>query len=655
MAIVAIGWALFQMGAVSVMVISSTHLRSIHLAFALTLIFLTAAPRKGGKREDQVKEGFGSQHRFSIWELLLGLAAALAALYIVLDYSGIANRVGQPIVRDRILGWGLVILLLEASRRSIGPALPIVALLVSALAFIGPYLPVSLAFRGITWDRYLSQMALTNEGIFGIPLGVSANFVFLFVLLGALLEKAGGGKWFIELATSFLGRFRGGPAKAAVVASGLVGTVSGSSIANVVTSGTFTIPLMKSIGYPPHKAGAIETTASTYGQLMPPIMGAAAFIMAEYLNVPYLVVVKSAILPALLAYTGLFLVVHLEALKLGLKGLPSDQLPPLGKTFFQGVHFLIPLLVLVYKLVVLRHTPESSAFFCIIVLLGVVLIKELIGAFRSRTSLGEMIKRVLSLWGEGCLQGALNMTSVAAATACAGIIIGVMMMGPGGLINETVERLAGGRIIPLLIMTMIACLLLGMGLPTTANYIVMASLTAPILVHVGGRAGLDIPLIAAHMFIFFFGVQADITPPVALAAYAASGISGSDPLRTGVQAFRFALPTFILPFLFIFNHDLLLYQIGSAFHLVVTIISAFCGMFALVALINGYLLRPNRWFEALLLLVIAFTFMNPYALTRLLNLHSPYILIAIDFAIFLLLFLYQSRTGSSVFNSNKRS
>ncbi|MFN3820831.1 MAG: TRAP transporter permease, partial [bacterium] len=544
--IVAGAWSLFQLGVASVVVVSSTHIRSIHLAFALALIYLTVKPKRG--RAKIVEEPvISSRFSFRWWELLLALAAALSALYIVMDYAGIASRIGQPIPRDRWLSLGLILFLFEASRRILGPALPSIGLAVSLLAFFGPHLPTQIAFRGVSLDRYLTQIALTNEGIFGIPLGVSANFVFLFVLLGALLDRAGGGKWFIEIATALLGRFRGGPAKAAVVASGLVGTVSGSSIANVVTSGTFTIPLMKSIGYPPYKAGAIETAASTYGQLMPPIMGAAAFIMAEYLNLPYIAVIKSALLPAIMAYTGLFFVVHLEALKLGLKGLPPEELPHLKEVFLKGIHFLIPLGVLIYKLVILRHTPESSAFFTVIALVGVVSVKELGGRWLSGEGVGRSVKVIANFFWNGLTQGAISMTSVAVATACAGVVIGVMMMGPGGLINEAVERIAGGKIIILLLMTTVACLILGMGLPTTANYIVMASLTAPILVHVGAKAGLEVPIIAAHMFIFFYGVQADITPPVALAAYAASGIAGSEPLRTGVQAFRYALPTFLLP------------------------------------------------------------------------------------------------------------
>lgn len=602
---------------------NSSIARAIHLTFAFLLTYLSY-PLLRTPREHGILKNFTRRDRFNWFEILIAIIAALAALYLVLDYDGLATRIGNPILRDRIIGLTLILILLEAGRRVLGLPMPLIALILSSLAFLGPHLPGALAFRGISLDRFLSQITLSNEGIFGIPLGVSANIVFLFVLFGAMLERAGGGQWFIQLATSLMGGFMGGPAKAAVVASGMVGMVSGSSVANAVTAGTLTIPLMKSIGYPATKAGAIETASSVWGQLMPPIMGAAAFIMAEYLNVPYLTIVKSAIIPAILVYSAMFFIVHVEAAKLGLKGIPRSELPKFFPTLISGLHYLIPIGILIYKLVILRHTPESSAFLAISSLVILMLLQEPIQAFRKKESIKNAWKSAVIGIGKSLASGAKNMIGVAIATACAGIIIGVMTMGPGGMINEAVERLSGGSIMLLLFITMLASLVLGMGLPTTANYIVMASLTAPIIVTVGAKLGLEVPLIAAHMFVFYFGICADITPPVALAAFAASGIARSDPVKTGFQAFYYALPTFLLPYMFIFNTDLLLVDVGGWYNVAAVIITGMIAATSLAAALQGWFLTKIKWWEAILLVFSAILLFRPYLFAELLHLGSKW-------------------------------
>ncbi|MFC2150683.1 TRAP transporter permease, partial [Calditrichota bacterium] len=388
----------------------------------------------------------------------------------------------------------------------------------------------------------------------------------LFVLFGSMLDKAGGGKYFIDLSTALLGSFRGGPAKAAILSSGLTGMISGSSIANVVTTGTFTIPLMKSVGYPAKKAGAIEVASSVGGQLMPPIMGAAAFIMAEYVNMPYIEVVKAAFLPAFVAYAALFYISHLEACKLGLRGLRKDEKPEFLPTFIGGLHYLIPIAVLIYELVYLRHTPETAVFNSIVFLTFVMLVQHPLRALRRGQPIVPALKRSVMEILSSLVTGARNNVTVAVATASAGIIVGVVTMGLGGMITEAVAFISGGNIYLLLFITALASLILGMGLPTTANYIVMASLTAPIIVQVGGDIGLVVPLIAAHLFVFYFGILADDTPPVGLAAYAAAAIAKSDPIQTGIQGFMYDIRTAILPFMFIFNFELILWGVHNWFY-----------------------------------------------------------------------------------------
>ena len=508
-----------------------------------------------------------------VYDILLGAIAAMSSLFIVLDYDGLIMRQGLPGWFDVWVGMTCTIFLLEAARRALGPALAILCFLFLVYLFVGPYMPDLLRHRGLPLDFAANDIYLSTSGIFGVPLGVSASIIFLFVLFGSLLEKAGAGKYFIDVAFAAFGRFRGGAAKAAIVASGASGLYSGSSIANTVMTGTFTIPLMKKVGLPPYKAGAVEVAASTNGQLMPPVMGAAAFIMAEILGIPYIDVVRAAIIPALISYLALFYVVHLEALKLDIRALRKDELPALIKTFVRGLHYIAPILVLFYFLLVLRRSPVLSALYAVEALAVIMILQRPIIAWLVMTLAKKDGKDTsafvpLLVAGiregfvdifNGLVAGARNMISIGVATAAAGIIVGVVQStGLVGRFVTLIDAVSMGSIYIVLVLTAITSMILGMGLPTTANYILMASLTAPVIVELGGNAGLVFPIIAAHLFVFYFGILADDTPPVGLAAYAAAAIAQSDPIKTGIQGFTYDMRTAILPFVFIFNTELLM-------------------------------------------------------------------------------------------------
>ena len=620
---IAIGWALFQMLLAGYWVLEGTIVRSIHLAFAMALLFLLN-PMMRKKRK-----GLGYffvTDKIPLMDYFLAILGTCAALYIFLatQYDDLAYRAGAPLTRDLAFGILLVVLLLEAARRVIGPALSIIAIGFTIYAFLGPYMPDFMAFKGVSLRKYCSNISLSTEGIFGIPLGVSSSIVYLFVLLGALLDKAGAGRFFTDLALSFLGKYKGGPAKAAVVASGATGLVSGSSIANIVTTGPFTIPLMKKIGYPAKKAAAVEVASSTDGQLMPPIMGAAAFIIAEYVNIPYIEVVKAAAIPAFVSYFGLFCITHLEASKLGIMGMPKADIPQLFRTLKNGLHYLIPLSVLLYELIILRHSPEMAAFRAIITLFVVIFYQEVRRAWMDGGGYGLGIVNAVKIILGGMIQGSKNMVSVALACAAAGIIVGVVNMGIGGMISEIVEALSQGNIYMLLFITAIASLLLGMGLPTTATYIVMASLTAPIIVEVGRGFGFVLPLISAHLFCFYFGILADDTPPVGLAAYAASAIADSDPIPTGVQGFLYDIRTSVIAFLFVFNPDLILYGITSWPHALMIFVMALFAISSFECFAQGWCLVKNKWYDIPFFLAATFILFHPGGLANLLGLDLQY-------------------------------
>ena len=524
--------------------------RAIHLGFALILTFLIFPIARGKK--------------ISPIDIFISLIAAFCCFYIYFFYDNLVDRGGILLVQDifgfkvpieLIIGAIGIIILLEATRRAIGLPLVIIAICFLLFSYFGKYAPDIISHGGLSLKRLVGFQWFDQEAIFGIPIGVSVDFIFLFVLFGALLETAGGGKYFLDLAFAMVGKMRGGPAKAAILGSGMTGMISGSSIANTVTTGTFTIPIMKKTGFSKEKAGAIEVSSSVNGQIMPPVMGAAAFVMASFIGVTYFEVVKHAFLPAIISYIALFYISHLEALKLGLKGMEESDVPHLKKTFLSGLHFLIPIFVLIYLLVYMRYTAAYSIFYATFALIIVNLINRLKKNKDLKTGLIGWYNETIV----GFQKGAINMVGVGIAIATAGVIVGAV--GSTGLSTNlivVIETIARDNVVILIFLTIILCLLLGMGLPTTANYVVVASLMATVLVDVGNASGFIFPLIAVHLFVFYFGLMADVTPPVGLASYAAAGISGGDPLKTGVQAFWYSLRTGILPIVFLFIHDLLL-------------------------------------------------------------------------------------------------
>ena len=682
---VALAWSLFQLWIASplpfslgVFVFNDTESRAIHLAFAIFLAFAAYPAFKRSPR-DYVPEQ----------DWVLAAVAAFCAAYLFLFYKELAQRPGTPTDMDLAAAVVGMLLLLEAARRALGLPMVILAAVFLVYIFFGPYMPEVIAHRGASLSKGMSHMWLTTEGVFGVAVGVSTSFIFLFVLFGALLETAGAGAYFIKSAIALLGHMRGGPAKAAVVASASTGLISGSSIANVVTTGTFTIPLMKSVGYRADKAAAVEVSSSVNGQIMPPVMGAAAFLMVEYVGITYVQVMKHAILPALISYIALYYIVHLEALKMNLQGLPRREplpwqramisttltvsglvilsaiiywgfgwlktvfgestfivigllmlgayiglvryaanfpelhmekpdekmefLPEIGPTLKAGLHFLLPVAALIWNLMVEQLSPALSAFWATLFLMFILVTQRpLFALFRRTGDVGAAAKQGFSDLFSGLVTGARNMIGIAIATATAGIIVGtVTLTGIGLAMTELVEVLSGGNLMIMLILVAVICLVLGMGLPTTANYIVVSTLMAPVIVELGAQTGLLVPLIAVHMFVFYFGLMADVTPPVGLASYAAAGIAKSEPMLTGLTAFSYSARTAILPFMFIFNTQLLLIGIDNTFQLILTIITATVASMMFAAATQGYFITKSRLHESALLLLVTFTLFRP--------------------------------------------
>jgi len=610
-AAIAIIWSLFQLWYASPFpfifnfgMFKGLPARAIHLGFALTLAFLIYPFAKGKK--------------ISVFDILISFLGAFSCFYIYFFYDQLVDRGGVllsisignnfdlPI--ELIIGSLGILILLEATRRAIGLPLVIIAICFLLFSYFGRYAPEIISHGGLSLNRLVGFQWLDQEAIFGIPIGVSVDFIFLFVLFGALLETAGGGKYFLDLAFAMVGKMRGGPAKAAILGSGMTGLISGSSIANTVTTGTFTIPIMKKTGFSKEKAGAIEVSSSVNGQIMPPVMGAAAFVMASFIGVTYFEVVKHAFLPAIISYIALFYISHLEALKLNLKGMEDADVPNLKKTFLSGLHFLIPIFVLIYMLVYLRFTASYSIFYATVSLILVNLVYLLIKNSFSKDALKIWFNQTIV----GFEKGALNMVGVGIAIATAGIIVGAV--GSTGLSTNliiVIESIAKDNVTILLFLTIILCLLLGMGLPTTANYVVVASLMATVLVDVGNASGFIFPLIAVHLFVFYFGLMADVTPPVGLASYAAAAISGGDPLKTGLQAFWYSLRTGILPIVFLFNHELLLIGIENIWHAFVVIITSLAGILVFTSATQGWFINKLKWYEIIVFLIISISLLSP--------------------------------------------
>lgn len=619
---VAVAWSLFQLATAKWWLLDAIVIRCVHLAFALFIVFLEVPFFK----KLRIGPSFlYNRQRIPIIDYLLAGVAAFAALYYALFYEQISGRQAMPNRTDIVVGILLLVVLLEGARRVIGPALSVVAILFISYAFLGEQMPDFLAFQTKSLARFINQMSLTDAGIYGIPLDVSAKIVFLFVLFGAMLEQAGGGRFFIQLAMSLLGTFRGGPAKAAILASGLTGMISGSSIANIVTTGTFTIPLMKKVGYPAKKAAAIEVAASTDGQLAPPIMGAAAFIIAETLNIPYVDVIKAAAIPAFASYAALFYITHLEACKLGLKGIPRRELPAFGKVLAAGWHFLIPLGVLLYHLIIKRHSPDLAAFHAVWVMGLIMLIQKPLKAWRSGESQASAWKASSTDILLSLASGARAMVPVALATAAAGIIVGVVALGPGAKVVEIIAHLSQDNIYLMLLITALISLFIGMGLPTTATYIVVATLVAPAIVKIGEANGFHVPPLAAHLFCFYFGILADDTPPVGLAAYAASAIAKSPPIPTGIQAFTYDVRTAILPFMFVFNAELILHGVDHWGTALLVFVMACLGNLAFASATQGWLAARNRWFHLPFLLAATLFCFRPDLFGQWFNLEGAHV------------------------------
>ena len=621
-ALVAFIWSLFQLWYASPLpfivgfgVLIDVPARAIHLGFALFLTFLSFPFLKRDRRK-----------KFGLINFCLAIVAFFCTFYLFYNYEALVYRNGVLLTHEiniferqfnfpteLILGMVGILLLLESTRRAIGTPLVIVALIFLLYSIFGQSMPEMISHQGLSLKRLVGYHWFGGEAIFGIPISVSVSFVFLFVLFGSMLDFAGGGRYFLSLALALVGKFRGGPAKASILASGLTGMISGSSIANVVTTGTFTIPIMKKTGFPAVKAGAIEVAASVNGQIMPPIMGAAAFIIAEMLGITYFQVITHAFIPAIIIYLSLFWISDLEASKLGLKGMDKNEIPELGKTFRSGIHFLIPIALLIYLLIIKRWTAGSAVFYSILAMMAIMIIQKIDFKNFSSTSLllhqiGDGFKDI----ARGMIRGAVNMTNVAIAIVTAGIIVGAL--GSTGLSNymiEVVEIISRGNIIILLFMVMVLCLILGLGLPTTANYLVVAALMANVIVEIGGASGIILPIIAVHLFVFYFGLMADVTPPVGLAAYAAAAISRADPIRTGVQAFYYEIRTAILPFVFIFNPALLLIGVNNIWHGLLIFVVSLIAILAFASAAQGWLLIRLRWYEIIALLFVTVSMFRP--------------------------------------------
>ena len=685
LALVAAAWSVFQVWYASPLpfvigfgIFNDTEARAIHLAFAVFLAFAAFPAFKSSSR--QVVP-------WTDW--VLALIGAFCAGYLFLFYNELATRPGQPTRFDFAVGLVGVAIMLEATRRAMGMGMLVTTGFFILFVFAGPFMPEVIQHKGASLQRFVSHMWLTTEGVYGVALGVSVQFIFLFVLFGTLLDLAGAGNYMMQISFALLGHLRGGPAKVAVVSSALNGLVSGSSVSNVVSGGIFTIPLMKRTGYSGVKAGAIEAASSINGQIMPPVMGAAAFLMVEYVGIPYIEIIKHAALPAVISYVALFYIVHLEALKydlkaitrtrqtglreraigwaLGISGtlaacaaiyyvitfvrwvfgdaagwalaavtvvtyigllafsarypdLPRDdpnapvvRLPEPWPTTRAGLHFFVPIVVLLWCLMVEELSPGTSAFWATATTMAmVVTTPALLAAVRRSGAIGAALRKGFADLWQGLVLGARNMIGIAVACASAGLIVGtVTLTGMGLMMTDFVEFISAGNVLAMLVLTAVICLLLGAGVPTTANYILVATLMAPVIVELGARSDLVIPLIGVHLFVFYFGIMADVTPPVGLASYAAAAISGDDPNQTGLQATWYSMRTALLPFVFIFNPQILFIGVGSWWEVVVVCISATIASLLFAAATMGYFRARCTWWEIGLLLVATFLFFRP--------------------------------------------
>lgn len=558
-------FVLFQLYATLSGAITAQVLRATHLAFVQLLAFLLFPPTKNSPR-----------NTLPWYDIVLGLIGVACWLYIVVNFDSLVRRSGNNTPLDVAVGIVGILVLFESCRRIVGLPIMIIAGSFIVFAFAGKYLPGFLHHRGYSLQRVVCHLFYNTEGIMGTPIGACSTFIFLFILFGALLEKTGIGHFFIDVCNALAGGASGGPAKVAVLSSALLGTVSGSSVSNTVGSGSFTIPMMKKLGYKGEFAGAVEAAASTGGQIMPPIMGAAAFLMAESLGLPYITIVKAAIVPAILYFTGIFITVHLEAKKLGLKGLPKDQLPRFMPLLLRKGYMILPLVVIIYFLC----AGKTAVFAALMGIIACVLVG--FGVSVSDLAHG----RKPSFGGKDIVEimctAARNIISVAIACGMAGIIIGIVTLtGLGLRLGNGLVMLAHGKLLLTLVFTMVASIILGMGAPTTANYLITSTITA------GAIISLGIEPLAAHMFAFYFGIIADVTPPVALAAIAGAAIAKAKPMKTALNATKLAIGAFIIPYMFVYNSKMLMIN-ASALSVVMIIITAILGMFGISVALEGY-------------------------------------------------------------------
>ncbi|RSD29496.1 TRAP transporter permease [Mesobacillus subterraneus] len=596
-----LAFSLFQLYTSIFGVLTAQLQRSIHLGFALALIFLLFPARKKNLRAKKV----------AWYDLLLALIAVAVGAYWPLMIDELVNRVGRLTPTDFYIGIAAILLVLEATRRTVGLPITIIAALFMTYALYGPYMPGFLAHRGLDLESLVQTMFFTTEGILGTPLGVSSTFIFLFLLFGAFLVKTGVGQYFNDLAVAVAGKSTGGPAKVAIFSSALQGTISGSSVANVVTSGSFTIPMMKKLGYRKEFAGAVEAAASTGGQLMPPIMGAAAFLMVEFIGggITYWDIAKAATIPALLYFTGIWIMTHFEAKRVGLRGLKDEEMPN-RKEVLKKIYLLLPILIVIILMVSGMSIMRAA--------LWSILSTIIVSAFNKATRIG--FKDAI----DALVDGARTALSVAAATAAAGIIVGVVTKtGLGLKLANGLLDLSGGYLIPTLMLTMLAAIVLGMGSPTTANYVITSTIAAPAIILLG------VPDLSAHLFVFYFGIIADITPPVALAAFAAAGVSGGEPLRTGVNSAKLAIAAFIIPYMFVLSPQLLMID-TTWYELIWVVFTAISGMLAIGAGIIGYWLRKLQWWERVLGIVGGIMLIYPEGMTDIIGLGIFILVVALQ-------------------------
>ena len=612
MLLLGLAWSFFHFYTLGFGLLTSTLQRSAHLAGALALCFLYY-PRNRKKTT-----GYNAVPWYDVVLAVLGF---VTIIYVFVFYKDLVNRVGAPLPLDVWMGGIATVLLLAAARRAFGLALPLVTIVFLIYPFVGQYLPHLIGHRGYRITRVINELYLTNSGIFGIPIGVSSTFVFAFVLFGSFFQASGAASYIVRLAFAILGRFRGGPAKAAVLASGFMGSISGSSVANTVVTGSITIPTMKNTGFSPEVAGAVETAASTNGQFLPPIMGAAAFIMAEFTGIPYWQIAAAAVLPAVISYAGLLGMVHLQAAKTGMKPMPKAEIPPFMRTFLSGIFYWIPVGVLVYYLLIVRLTPFTAGFIAILVILGIIVMKRgvaLVTEVRKGelTFASSLLKQARGFWNDfigGLESAAKSMAGIAVACACAGIIVGVVTLtGLGMGLTLLFSVVAGDNLFVLLLGAALLSILLGLGLPTTAKYAVMATLVAPAILTVDP----SLPVVAVHLFILYYAILADDTPPVGVAAYAAAAIARSNPIKTGLLGFKFDLCAFFLPFMFVYNTQFLLIDTTWYEALLVGATSLF-GIFCLSAVIQRWLITRLSLWETAVLLAVAVAMVWPGLITDL--------------------------------------